>query len=64
MTPVTREGRRCCERYDALMARLPDYEAAVEALDRLVRYMKVWHPTVNIEGQTAALARLRDEVTA
>jgi len=64
------EGRRCCERYDALMERMPDYEAAVEALERLVADAAGMDDGVDeyftqaIEQASAALARLRDEVTA
>ena len=77
MTPVTREGRRCCERYDALMARLPDYEAAVEALERLapkdaleslgddelisVSWPDVHYRAADYRAARAALARLREQ---
>jgi len=52
------------------MERMPDYEAAVEALERLVADAAGMDDGVDeyftqaIEQASAALARLRDEVTA
>ena len=66
---MTRAGRRCCERYDALMEKIPAYEAAVEALRELERVGRLGfaeakeHPGLYeaLKGASEALRRLQEQ---